>query len=134
MLKTPPGVEWPCEPVLGLERPMRMPFRYTCIVCSGTLTRTMRGPLGESSGCHQYSPGLSAPVGLPVGVPLVWKEGCCTACEDTSKATEIVRMPMSFICRYLDETPRRAEAPVPWSWTLVLCGLSQSGSGVECVL
>ena len=71
MLKTPPGVEWPFEPVLMVERPMRMPFRYTCMVCSGTLTRTMSGPLGESSGCHQYWPGLSWPLGFPVGVPLV---------------------------------------------------------------
>ena len=29
------------------------------------------GPWGEISGCHQYSPGLSAPVGLFVGVPFV---------------------------------------------------------------
>src|SRR5438045_6214197 len=36
MLKTPPGVAWPFEPVLTLARPMRMPLRYTCMVCSGT--------------------------------------------------------------------------------------------------
>ena len=61
MLKTPPGVAWPFEPVLTVERPMRMPLRYTCMICSGTLTSTMSGPLGESCGFHQYSPGLSAP-------------------------------------------------------------------------
>jgi hypothetical protein len=35
----------------------------------------MTGPVGEISGCHQYSPGFSGPVGFPVGLPLVWKEG-----------------------------------------------------------
>ena len=50
MLKTPPGVEFPFVPVLTVERPMRMPLRYTCIVCSGTLTSTMSGPFGESCG------------------------------------------------------------------------------------
>ncbi len=62
-------VEWPLEPVLTVERPMRMPLRYTCMICSGTLTSTMSGPFGESCGFHQASPGLSGPVGLPVGVP-----------------------------------------------------------------
>ena len=52
------------------ERPMRMPFRYT-LVCTGRLTSTMTGPLGEIFGFHQYSPGLSWPLGFPVGVPLV---------------------------------------------------------------
>ena len=27
LLKTPPGVAWPFEPVLTLERPIRMPLR-----------------------------------------------------------------------------------------------------------
>jgi hypothetical protein len=35
------------------------------------LTSTMSGPLGESSGFHQYSPGLSVPVVLPVRMPWV---------------------------------------------------------------
>src|SRR6476620_153390 len=100
MLKTPPGVAFPFEPVLMLERPMRMPFRYTCMVCWGTLTRTMRGPLGESSGCHQYSPGLSVPVGLPVGVPLVWKEGCCTAYDEVSSAIVSAIVDRIFIRRF----------------------------------
>ena len=56
MLKTPPGVEWPFEPVLTVERPMRMPLRYTCMVCSGTLTSTMSGPLGESCGSTNTRP------------------------------------------------------------------------------
>jgi hypothetical protein len=34
------------EPVLTVERPMRMPLRYTCITCSGTMSST----LGESRG------------------------------------------------------------------------------------
>src|SRR6059058_2981278 len=75
------------EPVLTLARPMRMPLRYTCMVCSGTLTSTTSGPLGESCGFHQYSPGLSGPVGLPVGVPAVCAEGFSTACAEVSKAT-----------------------------------------------
>src|SRR3982750_4013477 len=80
-----------------LERPMRMPFRYSSMVCSGTLTRTMKGPLGESSGCHQYSPGLSVSVGLPVGVPLVWKEGCCTAYDEVRSAIKSVTVDRIFI-------------------------------------
>ena len=47
----------------------------------GMLTSTISGPLGESCGFHQYSPGLSAPVGLPVGVPLVCAEGFSTAVQ-----------------------------------------------------
>src|SRR6476661_782364 len=75
MVKTPPGVSWPLEPVLTVDRPMRMPLRYTCIVCCGILTKATTGPCGESFGFHQYSPGLSGPVGFPVGVPWVWNEG-----------------------------------------------------------
>src|SRR5262245_49216323 len=71
IVKTPPGVAWPVEPVLTEDRPIRMPLRYTCRTCSGTLTRMISGPLGEICGFHQYSPGLSAPVGFPVGKPLV---------------------------------------------------------------
>src|SRR4029079_15645583 len=97
MLKTPPGVALPFEPVLTVERPMRMPLRYTCMVCSGTLTSTMSGPLGESCGFHQYSPGLSAPVGLPVGVPLVWKEGFSTACALVSRAAERAKIARNFM-------------------------------------
>lgn len=48
MPNTPAGVEWPFEPVLTVERPMRMPLRYTCMVCCGMLTSTTTGPLGES--------------------------------------------------------------------------------------
>src|SRR5262245_36566985 len=75
MLNTPGGVELPLLPLLMLERPMRMPLRYTCIVCCGRLTSTTTDPYGESRGFHQYSPGLSGSVGLPVGVPLVWTDG-----------------------------------------------------------
>src|SRR2546428_9574616 len=70
MVKPPPGV-LPFLPLLTVDRPIRIPLRYTCIVCCGMFTRTTTGPLGESCGFHQYSPGLSAGVGLPVGVPLV---------------------------------------------------------------
>src|SRR4030095_743467 len=79
MLNTPPGVEWPFEPVLTVERPIRIPLRYTCMLCCGMLTSTTTGPLGDSCGFHQYSPGLSVPVGLPMGVPLVCAEGFSTA-------------------------------------------------------
>ena len=78
-MKTPVGVSWPFAPVLTEERPTRMPFRYTLAVCSGRLTSTTTGPDGETCGFHQYSPGCSGPVGLPVGVPLVWKDGCAIA-------------------------------------------------------
>ncbi len=67
------------------------------MVCSGTLTSTTSGPLGESCGFHQYSPGLSGPVGLPVGVPLVWEEGCGIACELVSRATEMARTLSNFM-------------------------------------
>src|SRR6266513_2601941 len=97
MLKTPPGVAWPFEPVLTLARPMRMPLRYTCMACSGTLTSTTSGPLGESCGFHQYSPGLSGPVGLPVGVAVVCAEGCSTACAEVWKATETTRIEYNFM-------------------------------------
>src|SRR6266850_7527740 len=97
MLKTPPGVAWPFDPVLTLERPMRMPLRYTCMVCSGTLTRTTRGPLGEICGFHQYSPGLSGPVGRPVGVPAVCAEGLFTAWADISRAIETARRDKNFM-------------------------------------
>jgi hypothetical protein len=75
MVKTPLGVPWPFDPVLTVVRPIRMPFRYTCITCSGMLTNATTGPAGESSGRHQYSPGFNSPVGRPVGVPRVWAEG-----------------------------------------------------------
>src|SRR5216117_574069 len=55
---TPPGV-LPLLPLLIVDRPIRMPLRYTCIVCCGMLTSTTTGPLGESCGFHQYSPGLA---------------------------------------------------------------------------
>src|ERR1043166_5151364 len=97
MLKTPPGVAWPVEPVLTDERPMRMPLRYTCMVCSGMLTSTMSGPLGARCGFHQYSPGVSRPVGLPVGVPLVWKEGFSIACELVSRLMEMARIVRIFM-------------------------------------
>src|SRR5207248_4982685 len=91
-----PGVAWPFEPVLTLARPMRMPLRYTCMVCSGTLTSTTSGPLGESCSFHQYSPGLSGPVGLPVGVPWVCAEGFSTACAAVSRAIEMARTEKNF--------------------------------------
>src|SRR5580765_1809119 len=97
MLKTPPGVAWPVEPVLTVERPMRIPLRYTCITCSGTLTNTMSGPLGESCGFHQYSPGFSGPVGLPVGVPLVCADGFSTACAVEMRTARRGRRPRNFM-------------------------------------
>src|SRR5689334_20528985 len=75
IVKTPVGVLWPFDPELTDDRPTRMPLRYTCIVCSGRLTSTTTGPSGDTTGFHQYSPGLSGPVGLPVGEPLVWADG-----------------------------------------------------------
>ena|SRR5437667_8422452 len=46
------------------------------MVCCGMLTSTTTGPSGETRGFHQYSPGFSGPVGLPVGEPFVWNDGC----------------------------------------------------------
>src|SRR5207249_544286 len=97
MLNTPPGVERPFEPVLTVERPIRTPLRYTCIVCCGMLTSPTTGPLGESCGFHQYSPALSVPVGLPVGVPLVCAEGFSTACAAVSRAIETARTEKNFM-------------------------------------
>src|SRR6266480_3387364 len=75
MLNTPPGVEWPFEPVLTVDRPIRIPLRYTCIVCCGILTSTTTGPLGDSCGVHQYSPGVSETVAVHAGLPLVRTDG-----------------------------------------------------------
>src|SRR3954462_8193394 len=100
MLKTPPGVSWPFDPVLTVERPMRMPLRYTCIVCCGTLTSTIKGPLGDSSGFHQYSPGFSRPLDLPVGMPLVCAAGLSIAWDAAVRsATKIVSMTGAFMKR-----------------------------------
>src|SRR6516165_10732086 len=97
MLNTPGGVELPLPPLLVLERPIRIPLRYTCIVCCGILTSTTTGPRGESCGFHQYWPGLSVPVGLPVGVPFVWNDGCSIACEAVNSETDRIRIVMCFI-------------------------------------
>src|ERR1700739_1722943 len=97
MLNTPGGVELPFLPLLMLERPMRMPFRYACIVCCGRLTSTTTGPRGESPGFHQYSPGLSGPVALPVGTPLVWKEGGSIAKEVATSAAKTAMIDWNFI-------------------------------------
>src|ERR1700741_2527442 len=97
MLNTPGGVELPLLPLLTLERPMRMPLRYTYIVCCGRLTSTTTGPRGERPGFHQYSPGLSGPVGLPLGVPLVWNDGCSIAKEVTTSAAKIAMTALNFI-------------------------------------
>src|SRR5215813_7143782 len=97
ILNTPGGVELPLLPLLMLERPMRMPLRYTYIVCCGRLTSATTGPRGESFGSHQYSPGLSVPVGLPVGVPLVWNDGCSIAKEVATSAAEMVMTAPNFI-------------------------------------
>src|SRR5690348_10630259 len=97
MVNTPGGVERPLPPLLMLERPIRTPLRYTCIVCCGRLTRIVTGPPGEISGCHQYSPGFNGPVGLPVGIPLVWKEGRSIASAVARKARERAIVVPSFI-------------------------------------
>src|ERR1700754_238697 len=97
MLTPPPGVAWPVEPVLTVERPMRIPLRYTFITCSGMLTSTMSGPLGESCGLHQYSPGFSGPVGLPVGVPLVCADGFSTPCTVEIRTAKRARRRRSFM-------------------------------------
>src|SRR2546421_10633148 len=95
MLKTPGGVELPLLPLLMLERPMRMPLRYTCIVCCGRLTSTTTGPRGESCGFHQYSPGLSG----PVGVPVVWNDGCSIAKEVATSAAKMAMTGGNFMGR-----------------------------------
>src|SRR5207244_12683736 len=74
ILNTPPGV-LPALPLLMVDRPIRMPLRYTCIVCCGMLTSKTTGTLGESCGFHQYSLGLSEAVGLLIGVRFVWNDG-----------------------------------------------------------
>src|SRR5215469_10823124 len=96
MVNTPPGVLL-FLPLLIVDRPIRMPLRYTCIVCCGMLTSTTTGPVGESCGFHQYSPGFSAPVGLPVGVPLVWNDGLCIASDAVRSPTDIARMIRNFM-------------------------------------
>src|ERR1700758_5590160 len=97
MLNTPGGVELPLVPLLTLERPIRMPLRYTYIVCCGRLTSTTTGPRGESPGFHQYSLGLSVPVGLPVGTPLVWNDGCSIAKELATNAAKMAMTDCNFI-------------------------------------
>ena len=96
MVKTPPGV-LPFLPLLTVDRPMRMPLRYTCIVCCGMLTSATTGPLGESCGFHQYSPGLSGPVGLPVDVPFVWNDGLSIAADAVKMETERARIVKHFM-------------------------------------
>src|SRR3954470_20637363 len=99
MLNTPGGVELPLLPLLMLERPMRMPLRYTCIVCCGRLTSTTTGPRGESCGFHQYSSGLSGPVGLPVGLPWVWNDGRSIAKEVAASAAKRAMTGRNFMGR-----------------------------------
>src|SRR5689334_12347121 len=99
MVNTPGGVELPLLPLLTLERPMRMPLRYTCIVCCGRLTSTTTGPRGERCGFHQYSPGLSGPVGLAVGMPLVWNDGRSSAKEVAASAAKRAMTGGNFIGR-----------------------------------
>jgi hypothetical protein len=67
------------------------------------LTRIMSGPWGEISGCHQYSPGFSRPVGFPVGLPFVWNDGLSIACEAVRSATEITRVVRSFMAKFEGE-------------------------------
>jgi hypothetical protein len=57
----------------------------------------MRGPAGEISGCHQYSPGLSVPVGLPVGAPFVWKDGLSIAADAVKMEMERARTVKDFM-------------------------------------
>jgi hypothetical protein len=57
----------------------------------------MRGPAGEISECHQYWPGLSVPVGLPVGVPFVWKDGLSIAADAVKMEMEKARIVRHFI-------------------------------------
>ena len=67
------------------------------VLRAGYWSDGMSGPLGESCGFHQYSPGLSGPDGLPVGVPWVWKDGRSIACAEASMATETARLAMNFM-------------------------------------
>src|SRR4029077_9295094 len=106
MLNTPGGVELPLPPLLMLERPMRMPLRYTYIVCCGRLTSATTGPRRESPGFHQYSPGLSEPVGLPVGTPLVWNDGCSIAKEVATSAAKMAMTNWNFIGCWRESTYR----------------------------
>ena len=61
------------------------------------LIKIINGPCGDTSGCHQYSPGFIGPVGFPVGVPLVWKEGLSTDCEVVRSANERAKIVKNFI-------------------------------------
>src|SRR5262245_3293209 len=97
MLKTPPGVACPLEPVLAVERRMRMQLRYACLTCSGTLISIISGPAGASCGFHQYSPGCSGPEGFPVGVPFVCAAGFSTASVDESRVAERARIGRIFM-------------------------------------
>src|ERR1700726_3072694 len=109
MLNTPGGVELPLVPLLMLDRPMRMPLRYTCIDCCGRLTSTTTGPRGESPAFHQYSPGLSAPVGVPVGVPLVWNDGWSMPTKAATIEAKMAMTAWNFIDRSEQLT---ASAPI----------------------
>src|SRR5437660_11214629 len=96
MANTPPGV-LPLLPLLIVDRPIRMPLRYTCIVCCGMLTSTTTGPLGESCGFHQDPPGLRGPVGLPIGVPFVWNDGRSIAWGTVKRPMEMAGFARSFV-------------------------------------
>lgn len=72
------------------------------------LTSATTGPTGERSGLHQYSPGLSGPVGFPVGVPCVWPAGfCIAAVGETSTAAakmNVDHFARGMTCKVKDRT------------------------------
>src|ERR1044072_8104286 len=69
------------------------------------LTSTTTGPEGETRELHQYSPGLSGPVAFPVGMPLVWNDGCGIGAVDADCRLSVVNaiavntMSFDFILR-----------------------------------
>jgi hypothetical protein len=64
--------------------------------------RIMSGPCGEISGCHQYSPGLSGPVGFPVGVPFVWNDGLSIVACDAVKMEKVRMRTIKYFIDVLD--------------------------------
>lgn len=55
------------------------------------------GGCGESSGRHEYSPGLSGPVDLPVGIPLVWNDGLSIAGDAATKVRKRMNVAQVFM-------------------------------------
>ena len=68
------NTQWPNTP--GATALAGTPCAATTATGSGgSQYSTVTGPEGDTIGAHQYSPGESGPLGLPVRVPWVWAEG-----------------------------------------------------------